>query len=446
MQTAMNQGWVIHPAKNGLNGTFRAPGDQTVGQWALLCGLLAVGESHISGMLETADFSHLVTAIRALGGQATRLAPGHWRIAGRGLGGLAEPSRALQIGRSAGLAHQLAGLLASHPIFAVLDGEARLGKTGTHRLLSALRATGARLRARDRGLPLAIIGAADTLPLDVHLPVPSANIKAALLLAGLNASGLSRIVEPEATPDHGEIMLRRFGAHVAVQTEGRGRVVSLLGQPELHAAEVTIPGDPDLAALPVLAALLVPGSHVTAHGVGLNPLRGALFDVLRQMGAALVTTHTHGGEEPIGDLVAVHSPLHAVETAWETAPALVRSYPLLAVAAATATGSTVLRGLGAVRPGERARMARVAASLRQCGLQADVDDDDLVVHGQSIPPHGGTHIDAPGDAFLAMAGLLTGLLASAPVRVDQADALNRVFPEFTCTLNTLLPSPVLEPA
>ena len=442
----MNQGWVAHPPINGLNGVLRAPGDQAVGQWAMLCGLLAVGETHITGLLETADFAHLVAAIQALGGQATRLAAGHWRLSGRGLGGLTEPSRALQVGGSAALAHQLAGLLASHPVFAVLDGAARLGTTRTHHLLSLLRGTGARLRGREDGLPLAIIGAADALPLDVQLPQPSAQIKAALLLAGLNAPGLSRIVEPEATPDHGEIMLRRFGAHVAVQTEGRGRIVSLLGQPELHGTEVTIPGDPDLAALPVIAALLLPGSRISVHAVGLNPLRGALFDVLRQMGAALVATHTQTGEEPIGDLVAAHAPLHAVETAWELAPALVRSYPLLAVAAATATGSTVLRGLGAVRPGERARMTRVAASLRQCGLQVDVDDDDLVVHGQSIAPHGGTHISAAGDAFLALAGLLTGLLARAPVRVDQADALNRLWPDFATDLNQMFASPAVEAA
>ena len=443
MQTAMNQGRVAHRPMNGLNGTVRTPGDQTVGQWAMLCAMLSVGESRISGLLESTDFTHVVNAIKALGAQATQLAPGSWRVAGRGLGGLMEPMRALQVGGSAGFAHQLAGVLASHPIFAVLDGEARLGQKGMLRLLAALRPTGARLRGRDGGLPLAIVGATDSLPLDVQLPLASAQLKAALLLAGLNAPGLSRIVEPEATPDHGEAMLRRFGAHVTVQSEGRKRVISLLGQPELHPTEVLVPGDPDLAALPALAAVLVPGSRVTLHAVGLNPLRGVLFDMLRHMGAALVATHTHGTDEPIGDLVAEHSLLHGMETPWEAAPALVRTYPLLAVAASAATGSTVLRGLGAARPGERSRMARVAASLRQCGMQVEVDDDDLVVHGQTTPPHGGTHFTAHGDAFLAMAGLLVGLVATAPVRVDDASVLARLFPGFDTQLNSLLPMPAV---
>lgn len=429
---------LVRRPESPISGAWRPPGDALIGQWALLCALLAVGESRISGLSEAADFPHVIAALRALGARVQRPAPGIWQVAGCGLGGVAEPARVLQVGQDAGFAQMLAGLLAGHPIFAVLDGEARLGATASMRLIGALRGGGARLRGhRDGGLPLAVIGARDAVPLDVAMLYPSAQLKAALLLCGLNAGGLSRIVEPEATQDHGEIMLRHFGAEISVQPEGRGATIRLHGQPELRAATVIIPGDATVAAFPVVAALLVPGSALRVRGVGLNPSRGALFDALQAMGAR-ITSEPAEAAEPIGDLVVQHGRLRAADTDWHAAPGLVQTYPLLAAAAALAEGTSRLCGLGAVRKGERARMAAVAVGLRQCGVQAVVEDDDLLIHGSRTPPAGGAGLAHRGDPFLAMAGLVLGLVAAAPIRVDDTAGLERWFPGFQTEINGLL--------
>src|SRR3984885_1031973 len=287
-----------------LTGRIAAPGDKSISHRALMFGALAVGETRITGLLTGEDVLRTAAAMRALGAEVTHDADGTWRVSGRGVGGLTEPADVLDMGNSGTAARLLCGILASHPIFSVLTGDASLRRRPMRRVIDPLTATGARFASRAGGLlPLAIEGAHEAIPLNYRVPVPSAQVKSAVLLAGLNARGITRVEEPEATRDHSENMLRHFGATVRVNPAGTGRVITLSGQPELRAADIVVPGDPSSTAFPLVAALLVPGSTVTIPGVGLNPLRTGLLLCLEEMGAGIVVRNrrTEGGE-PVGDL------------------------------------------------------------------------------------------------------------------------------------------------
>ena len=393
-------------------------------------GALAVGETRISGLLEGEDVLRTAAAMRALGAEVMHDAPGFWRVAGRGVGGLAEPEDVLDMGNSGTAARLLAGILASHPFFSVLTGDASLRRRPMRRVTEPLSACGARFLSRAGGrLPLAVEGTRDPMPLEYRVPVPSAQVKSALLLCGLNAPGLTRIEEPEATRDHSENMLRHFGAEVVVETEGPARIITLTGQPHLRAADVVVPGDPSSAAFLVVAALLVPGSRVRIEGVGLNPLRCGLFSTLREMGADLAVegARTEGGE-PVGDLVVRYSALRGVEVPPERAPSMIDEYPVLAVAAAFAGGTTFMRGLGELRVKESDRLTATAALLAANGARVEIAGDDLIVHGQ--PPGGGAMVETHMDHRLAMSALVLGLATDAPVAVDDAAFIDTSFPGF----------------
>ncbi len=290
-----------------LTGRIRVPGDKSISHRALMLGALAVGETRITGLLEGEDVLRTAAAMRALGAEVAHGADGTWLVAGRGVGGLAEPADVLDMGNSGTAARLLCGVLAGHDLFAVMTGDASLRRRPMRRVTEPLAACGARFSGRSGGrLPLAIEGARDALPLDYVVPVPSAQVKSAVLLAGLNARGETRVEEREATRDHSENMLRHFGAEITVEAAGTGRVIRLRGQPELRARDVAVPGDPSSAAFPLVAALLVPGSRVVIEGVGLNPLRTGLLDCLREMGASItVAAERREGGEPVGDLLAV---------------------------------------------------------------------------------------------------------------------------------------------
>src|SRR5271168_1977868 len=280
-----------------LHGTLRVPGDKSISHRALMFGALAIGETRITGLLEGEDVLRTAAAMRALGADVRR-ANGEWRVSGRGIGALLPPDDVLDMGNSGTAARLLCGILASHDIFSVMTGDASLRGRPMRRVIDPLTACGARFSAREGGrLPLAVQGARDAMALDYRVPVPSAQVKSAVLLAGLNAPGITRVEEPEATRDHSENMLRHFGASVRVDIAGTGRIIELQGQPELQAADVVVPGDPSSAAFPLVAALLVPASRVTIPGVGLNPLRTGLFTCLKEMGAAIVVRNprTEGG-------------------------------------------------------------------------------------------------------------------------------------------------------
>ncbi len=415
------------------------PGDKSISHRALMFGALAVGTTEITGLLEGEDVLRTAAAMRALGAQVTQLAPGHWRVAGRGIGGLVEPAEVLDMGNSGTAARLLCGLLAGHPIFAVMTGDASLRKRPMKRVTDPLSATGARFATRAGGrLPLAVEGAADPLPLDYAVPVASAQVKSACLLAGLCARGITRVAEAEATRDHTENMLRHFGATVHVAVQGAGRVIELTGQPELVAAPVVVPGDPSSAAFPAVAALLVPGSAVTIRGVGMNKLRAGLFATLAEMGAAIeAQSHRLEGGEPVADLVVRAGTLRGIEVPAERAPSMIDEYPVLAVAAAAAHGTTRMRGLKELRVKESDRLAATAALLAANGVAVEIEGDDLIVHGAGGPPPGGGRVVTHMDHRIAMSALVLGLGARAAVAVDDAAFIETSFPGFAALVNRL---------
>ena len=414
-----------------LSGVLRVPGDKSISHRALMFGALAVGETRITGLLEGEDVLCTAAAMRALGAEVTQDAPGVWRVAGRGIGGLTEPSDVLDMGNSGTAARLLCGILASHPIFAVMTGDASLRGRPMRRVTDPLSACGARFASREGGrLPLAIEGAREALPLEYRVPVPSAQVKSALLLAGLNAPGITRIEEPEATRDHSENMLRHFGAHVTVEVAGGGRIIHLTGQPELRAADVVVPGDVSSAAFPLVAALLVPGSHVRIEGVGLNPLRAGLLACLIEMGADIrIENERIEGGEPVGDIVASHGALRGADIPAARAPSMIDEFPVLAVLAAAATGITRMRGLKELRVKESDRLAATAALLAVNGVKVEIAGDDLIVHGTGSIPGGGlvqTHMDHR----IAMSALVLGQAATQPVRVDDSAFIDTSFTGF----------------
>ena len=422
-----------------LAGKIAVPGDKSISHRALMFGALAIGETRISGLLEGEDVLRTAAAMRALGAEVARGADGVWRVAGRGIGGLIEPADVLDMGNSGTAARLLCGILASHPIFAVMTGDASLRARPMRRVIDPLSATGARFAAREGGrLPLAVEGAREALPLDYRVPVPSAQVKSAVLLAGLNARGITRVEEPEATRDHSENMLRHFGATVTVEPRGAGRLITLAGQPELRAADVSVPGDPSSAAFPLVAALLVPGSAVTVTGVGLNPLRTGLFATLTEMGADLTIANRRlEGGEPVGDVTARHGALRAVDVPPERAPSMIDEYPILAVAAAAAAGTSRLRGLRELRVKESDRLAATAALLAGNGVKVEIEGDDLIVHGTPAGPAGGATVATHMDHRIAMSALVLGLIARAPVTAEEAGFIDTSFPGFVALMNGL---------
>ena len=421
------------------SGRIAGPGVQSISHRALMFGALAVGETRIAGLLTGEDVLRTAAAMRALGAEVIQDPDGLWRVAGRGVGGLTEPTDILDMGNSGTAARLLCGILASHPIFSVMTGDDSLRRRPMRRVIDPLTATGARFASRDGGLlPLAIEGAPDAHSLDYRVPVPSAQVKSAVLLAGLNARGTTRVEEPEATRDHTENMLRHFGATVEVEIVGNSRIIHLHGQPELRAADVTVPGDPSSAAFPLVAALLVPGSSVTVPSVGLNPLRTGLFLTLEEMGAAVAIANRRlEGGEPVGDLIVSGTALRAVDVPPERAPTMIDEYPILAVAAAGATGTTRMRGLKELRVKESDRLSATAALLSVNGVKVEIEGDDLIVHGTGGAIPGGGRVETHMDHRVAMSALVLGCIATNPVSVDDVSFIDTSFPGFVSLMAAL---------
>lgn len=423
-----------------LHGSCRVPGDKSISHRALILGSLAVGRTAIRGLLEGEDVLRTAAAMRALGADIARGGDGVWRAAGAGVGGLAEPADVLDFGNSGTGARLLMGVIAAHPITAFLTGDASLRRRPMGRVAEPLIHIGARIVSREGGrLPLGVIGAASPLPVTYALPVPSAQVKSAVLLAGLNAPGETAVIERLPTRDHTERMLRHFGASVAVEEgpEG-GRRIVLAGQPELRAADLVVPGDPSSAAFPAVAALLLPGSGIVIEGVGINPLRAGLYQTLGEMGADLAFANERiEAGEPVADLVARTSRLEGVEVPAERAPRMIDEYPILAVAAAFAAGRTVMHGLAELRVKESDRLGAVAQGLAACGVAVAVEGDTLIVEGGGAPPAGGAAIAARLDHRIAMAFLVLGMAARQPTRIDDGTTIGTSFPGFVELMNGL---------
>lgn len=437
MDHAASHPWVSRPADRPLTGRIAVPGDKSISHRALMFGALAIGETRITGLLTGEDVLRTAAAMRALGAEVTLDSDGTWRVAGRGIGGLTEPADVLDMGNSGTAARLLCGILSTHPLFAVMTGDGSLRGRPMRRVTDPLSMTGARFASREGGrLPLAVEGARDPLPLEYRVPVPSAQVKSAVLLAGLNAPGETRVEEPEATRDHSENMLRHFGATVHVEVHGHGRLITLQGQPELRAADVIVPGDPSSAAFPLVAALLVPGSALTIPAVGLNPLRCGLFATLNEMGADVTIQNSRvEGGEPVGDLLVRFGPLRGIEVPPERAPSMIDEYPILAVAAAAAQGTTRMRGLKELRVKESDRLSATAALLSANGVKVTIEGDDMIVEGNGGAPPGGGHVVTHMDHRIAMAALVLGMASAQPVTVDDATFIDTSFPGFATLMN-----------
>jgi 3-phosphoshikimate 1-carboxyvinyltransferase len=423
-----------------LHGTIRVPGDKSISHRALMLGALAVGRTEIEGLLEGEDVLATAAAVNALGAQAARIEGGKWMVDGVGVGGLAEPDCVLDLGNSGTSARLLLGLLATHPVTAFVTGDASLRRRPMARVTAPLSGFGAQFLTREGGrLPLAVTGAKTPIPIEYRLPVPSAQVKSAVLLAGLNTPGKTTVVEPQGTRDHTERMLRHFGGHVDREpAAGGGLRITVSGYPELAAAPIVVPGDISSAAFALVAALIVPGSEVTVTGVGVNPLRAGLLDCLREMRAdiVLVNERIEGGE-PVADLVARAGELAGADIPAARAPTMIDEYPILAMAAACANGRTVMRGLSELRVKESDRLAGIAEGLAACGVRVAIDGDNLIVEGSGNFPAGAALIKTQLDHRIAMAFLVLGLAAHQPVRIDDGAPIATSFPDFVALMHRL---------
>jgi 3-phosphoshikimate 1-carboxyvinyltransferase len=416
-----------------LQGRVRVPGDKSISLRSLILGALAVGETRITGMLEGEDAVSTAKAMAALGATVERTGERAWRVLGVGVGGFAAPRAPLDFGNSGTGCRLGMGAVAGCPIKATFDGDASLRTRPMRRILDPLEKMGARtLEIQDGGrLPVVMQGATDPIPIEYEAPVPSAQLKSAVLLAGLAAPGTTTVIEKEATRDHTEKMLKHFGAKLHVTHLGdHGRKIVLEGQPELEAAPVIVPADPSSAAFPMIAALIVPGSDITLEGVMLNPLRTGLFKTLKEMGASIeaLEQRNEGGED-VADLRVRAGALKGVDVPADRAPSMIDEYPVLAIAASFAEGVTRMRGLKELRVKESDRLEATAAMLRNNGIEVEIEGDDLIVHGKGRAPGGGlvaTHMDHR----IAMSALAMGLATDQPVTVDDAAFIATSFPGF----------------
>jgi 3-phosphoshikimate 1-carboxyvinyltransferase len=416
-----------------LQGRVRVPGDKSISHRALILGALTVGETTVSGLLEGQDVLHTADAMRSLGARVERPGDGTWRIHGVGVGGFAKPAGMLDFGNSGTGCRLAIGAVAGAPVTATFDGDESLRSRPMQRVLDPLKKMGARVvEMTDNGrLPLTLHGAAEPIPITYEPPVASAQLKSAVLLAGLAAPGETTVIETEATRDHTERLLKHFGAKISSKPFGEhGRRIVLQGQPELEPASVLVPADPSSAAFPLVAALLVPGSELILESVMTNPLRTGLLTTLREMGASIeaVEKRDDGGEE-VADLRVRASVLKGVEVPPERAPSMIDEYPILAVAASFAEGITRMRGLKELRVKESDRLAATAEMLRANGVAVEIEGDDLVVQGKGRPPGGGevkTHMDHR----IAMSALVMGLGTDNPVRIDDSAFIATSFPGF----------------
>jgi 3-phosphoshikimate 1-carboxyvinyltransferase len=422
-----------------LRGRARVPGDKSISHRALILGALAVGATRISGLLEGEDVINTGKAMRALGARVTRAGGGSWQIEGVGVGGLAQPGEFLDFGNSGTGCRLVMGAVAGCPIDATFDGDASLRKRPMQRVLDPLTRIGAKVTTVGEGgrLPIRLQGARDPIPIVYEPPVASAQLKSAVLLAGLGAPGTTTVFEKEATRDHTERMLSHFGAEVAVEIVGQGRRIMVTGQPELTPAQVLVPADPSSAAFPMVGALIRQGSDIIIEAVMTNPLRTGLFETLLEMGASIETlaVRRDGGEE-VADLRVRGSSLKGVEVPAVRAPSMIDEYPILAVAAACADGVTTMRGLKELRVKESDRLAATAAMLQVNGVEFDIDGDDLIVRGRGFVPGGGqvaTHMDHR----IAMSALMLGLGADKPVQADDVSFVATSFPGFPDLMRSL---------
>ena len=416
-----------------LRGSARVPGDKSISHRALILGALAVGETRITGLLEGEDVLNTGKAMQALGAKVERTGDFAWKVNGVGVAGFAEPKAPLDFGNAGTGSRLVMGAVAGCPITVTFDGDASLRSRPMRRIVDPLELMGAKVVSCQEGgrLPLTLQGARDPLPIVYKTPVASAQIKSAVLLAGLSAPGTTTVIETEASRDHTELMLKHFGAEIVSEKEGaHGRKITLTGQPELKGADVVVPADPSSAAFPMVAALVTPGSEIELTDVMTNPLRTGLFTTLREMGADIEETDVRGDAgEPMAKFRIKASKLKGVEVPPERAPSMIDEYLVLAVAASFAEGTTIMRGLHELRVKESDRLEATAAMIRVNGVKAEIVGDDLIVHGTGRVPGGGT-VATHMDHRIAMSALVMGCASDAPVTIDDTTFIATSFPDF----------------
>lgn len=425
-------------AVSGLSGTANVPGDKSVSHRALIFGALCVGETRISGLLEGEDVLATADAMRAFGADVQQEGT-EWTVRGVGVGGFGEPEDIIDCGNAGTGVRLIMGAMATTPVSATFTGDASLRKRPMGRILDPLSQFGMRYLGRSGGLlPLTMSGALDPVPVEYKLPMASAQVKSAVLLAGLNAPGETVVIEPEATRDHTERMLRGFGANVVVEDLPEGRVIRLTGQPELNPMSIAVPRDPSSAAFPVVAALIAPDSDVLVPNICLNPTRAGLYETLTEMGADIEHQNPRQeGGEPVADLRVRHSALKGIEVPPERAPSMIDEYPVLACLAAFAEGDTVMRGIKELRVKESDRIAATVAGLRANGIDVTEHEDGMTVHGKPGPVPGGGCVETHLDHRIAMSFLCLGLNTQQPVTVDDAAPIATSFPQFESLMTEL---------
>lgn len=425
----------------GLSGTILVPGDKSISHRALMFSALAVGRSRVEGLLEGEDVLSTAAALRAMGARIERDADGVWHIDGVGVGGLLQPETALDMGNSGTSTRLLMGLLASHALTATFIGDASLSKRPMGRVTEPLSLMGAEFVSSSGGrLPLTMRGAVPAVPIEYCLPVASAQVKSAVLLAGLNTPGITRVIEPEATRDHSERMLAGFGAELTIERDADGaRIISIRGEAELKPQQIIVPGDPSSAAFPIVAALIVPGSDVTITGVGMNETRIGLIKLLQAMGAQIdLLNPRDAGGEPVADVRVRASSLTAIENDPADAPSMIDEFPIAFIAAALAKGRSVLRGLEELRVKESDRIAVMAAGLRQIGAMVEETADGLIIEGTGGEPlEGGGPVETHLDHRIAMSFAVAGLASYKGVTIDDMRPVATSFPGFVDMMRAL---------
>ena len=423
-----------------LAGTVRVPGDKSISHRALMFSALAVGTSHITGLLEGEDVLATAAALRAMGADIERTGEGIWRVDGVGVGGLLQPATALEMGNSGTSTRLLMGLVASHPITATFTGDASLSGRPMGRVIEPLSQMVADITDSPGGkLPLMVRGLCPAIPIAYTLPVASAQVKSAVLLAGLNTPGITRVHEPVATRDHSERMLRGFGADLTVEQTDAGRIISITGEAELSPQTITVPGDPSSAAFWLVAASIVPGSDLIVENVGLNITRTGLITALRLMGADIVELDRREvGGEPVADLRVRHAALSAIDVPPDLAPSMIDEYPVLFVAAAFAQGRTVARGAHELRVKESDRIVAMKNALEACGVPCEEYEDGLAITGTGGDMiSGGAPIASKLDHRIAMSMSVAGLHAAKPITIDDISPVATSYPVFYQSLDAV---------
>ena len=433
MHSAQSRSGSFQPS-GPLRGTLKVPGDKSISHRALMLSALAVGTSNISGLLEGEDVLATAAAMRAMGAHIERNGEGIWTVHGVGVGGLMQPSGALDMGNSGTSTRLLMGLVASHRLTATFIGDASLSKRPMGRVIDPLSQMGAEFTASPGGmLPLMVRGLVPAIPISYRLPVASAQVKSAVLLAGLNIAGITEVIEPVPTRDHSERMLRGFGADLTVDVGADGvRHIRLMGEAELQPQQIEVPGDPSSAAFFVVAALITPGSEVTVTHVGMNPTRTGIYKMLQAMGADLTYSNEREvGGEPVADITARYSVLRGIDVPPEVAPSMIDEFPVFFVAASMAQGRTTTSGLDELRVKESDRLALMATGLKAIGAQVEEREDGLIINGSGGEPlEGGATVTSALDHRIAMSFAVAGQNCYHAVTVDDVSPIATSFPTF----------------